>query len=262
VDLAADLGCSHISTNLESLAHHSVRYPHYTLRAAGPRRELLARMRDRGVQISLGEGLTIGPGRHVGDRFDDLAIFAELGVPRINTVSFEPDPGRTIDQLGLLVDRAAEFGMQTTLEPCPTLTVPDLHTALTVIEQVARPGLRLLVDTMHVCRSGATPADLARLGPDAVGYIQLSDVPLVAPHADYMEEALLGRLVPGRGELPLLELLSVLPDDVVVGLEIPSGAHERPDLRRRLTEGIAAARDLLRRAPGPSITGHTEGSTG
>ncbi len=48
-------------------------------------------MGERGVSISLGEGLLIAPGVDVRSYAADLDILAQLRIPRINTVSLEPD---------------------------------------------------------------------------------------------------------------------------------------------------------------------------
>ena len=55
------------------------------------RREMIAAMRDRGVAISLGEGLTIQANTDIGARADDFEVMCELGVKRINSVSLDPD---------------------------------------------------------------------------------------------------------------------------------------------------------------------------
>ncbi|MFD8219792.1 hypothetical protein ACFV2U_40440 [Streptomyces sp. NPDC059697] len=81
-----------------------------------------------------------------------------------------------------------------------TITVPDLPSALDVIRQVGRPDFRLLVDTMHIVRSGSGPDDLARLDPGVIGYIRLSDAPLVPAIPSYVEEAMFERMVPGTGD--------------------------------------------------------------
>jgi len=111
------------------------------------------------------------------DRAAEFDAFADLGAQRINMVSLDPDMGRTLDQFAITVEMAAERGMQATTEFAPGLTVADLTTALDVIRHVGRPEFRLLIDTMHLIRSGSTPADLAALDPGLIGYLQLSDAP-------------------------------------------------------------------------------------
>lgn len=55
VNLAADLGCQHMSTGLTSFPFGICDYPAFSLRDdAALRREMIAAMRDRGISISLG----------------------------------------------------------------------------------------------------------------------------------------------------------------------------------------------------------------
>ena len=100
---------------------------------------------------------------------------------------------------------------------------------------------------MHLGRSGATVAEIAALDPSMIGYIQLSDAPLKPANPNYMDEATFDRMVPGEGELPLREYLSVLPRDVVVSLEVPSRALAKAGSspRDRLERCVKAARALL-----------------
>ncbi len=251
VTLAADLGCRHISTGLESSPFAPLGHPPFSLREdTALRRELVAVMRDRGVSVSLGEGMNIRPGADIRDRLADLEIMAELGVRRVNTVSLDPELARTIEQFVVLAEAAASFGMETTVEPSPGLTIGDLPAALHAIRQVGRPDFRLLVDTMHIVRSGATPDDLRALDPALIGYIQLSDAPLApANGSDYMTEAMFERKEPGTGELPLLALLAALPRDRILSLEVPNRAQAGtfPDLRNHLNRCVQATHTLLAR---------------
>lgn len=250
VTLAADLGCRHISTGLESSPFNPLGYPPFSLREdAALRREMTAVMRDRGVSIALGEGMNVRPGSDIRDRLPDLELMAELGVKRINTVSLDPDPDRSVEQFALLAEGAASFGMETTMEPSPGLTIGDLPTALHAIRQVGRPDFRLLVDTMHIVRSGSTPDDLRALDPAVIGYIQLSDAPLAPTASDYMTEAMFERMEPGTGELPLLDILDALPRDRVISLEIPNRARVESGAgpRDHLGRCVEATRRLLAR---------------
>jgi sugar phosphate isomerase/epimerase len=146
---------------------------------------------------------------------------AELGVPRINVVSLDPDLSRTFDQFGALTELAAQCDIETDVEPVPGLTVGDLPTALAAREHVGRPDFRLLIDTMHLVRSGSTTADLAAVDAAHIGYAQLNDTTLQPRLDNYMEEAMFERMVPGEGELPLRDLLSALPPDIVLEIEVP-----------------------------------------
>jgi sugar phosphate isomerase/epimerase len=177
----------------------------------------------------------------------DLDVLAELGAPRINVVSLDPDLGRTFDQLGALTELGAQRNIETDVEPVPGLTIGDLPTAVAALEHVGRPDSRLLIDTMHLVRSGSCAADLLALDPEHIGYAQLNDTTLAPRIDNYMEEAMYERMVPGEGELPLLDILSALPPDIVIELEVPrrSVALAGVSPIDRLKPCVEAARRLL-----------------
>ena len=252
VHLVADLGCRYITAGMVGFAPlKSLGYPPFSLRDdPALRRELLAAMDGRGVSISLGEGLLIAPGVDVRSYAGDLDIMAELRIPRINTVSLEADRARTFDELAVLTDLAAERNISTCLEPVLGLSIADLPTALAAVEHVGRDEISLLIDTMHVARFGAGPDDLRSLPADRVGYVQLCDTTMQRRMSNYAEEAMFERMAPGEGELPLADMLAALPDDRVVGLELPmrSRAEAGVSAYDRLLPCVESARVLLARA--------------
>ena len=248
VHLAADLGCRYISIALAGRPLESLGYQSFSLKAdAALRRRVLAAMDERGVCISLGEGIVIAPDTDVSGLTADLDVMAELGAAQINTVSFDRDRNRTFDQLATLTAMAAERGMGTTIELAPGVTIGDPGTLRAAIEHVGKPDLRLALDTMHWVRAGFGAAELRELGPDKIGYVQLSDTTLKPRRKSYMEEAMYERMAPGDGELPLAEILAVVPTEVVVGLEIPmrSLAESGVGPMDRLRPCVAAARELF-----------------
>jgi sugar phosphate isomerase/epimerase len=249
VNLAADLGCRYISTGLVPIDYNPHGYRRFSLREdKALRREMIAAMRDRGISISLGEGFTIRPGLDVCEqRAADLEVMCELGVKRINTVSMDPDLARTFDQFAALVEMAAAAGVEVTTELSPGLTVADLPTALAAVRHVGRPDFRLLIDTMHLVRSGSGAADLAAIDPQLIGYIQLADAPLAPRYSTYFEEAMFERMAPATGELPLLEVLRALPRNLPVGIEVPLRSQAEGGLgpRERLGPVVESARRLL-----------------
>lgn len=248
VDLAADLGCRYISTFLRELPMVPLGYPAFSLKDdVALRKDMLAAMNHRGVAISLGDGFLVLPGADMRTFAVDLDVMAELGVPRINVVSLDPDRGRTFDQCAVLTDLAAQRGIETTIEAVPGLTVGDIPTALAAVKHVGRSDCRLLIDTMHLVRSGSSAVDLANIGPDHIGYAQLSDATLQPRTDNYAEEAMYERMVPGEGELPLRDILAALPADIVIGLEIPRRSLAVAGIGPidRLRPCVDAARDLL-----------------
>ena len=251
VHLVADLGCQCFSAGLVGLGYNPNHYPDFSLREdKAMRRATIAAMRERGVAISLGEGCIIRPGSDIRDTAADMDIMAELGAERLNTTSMDPDLARTLDQLGLFAEMAAERGMVSTLELCPALTIRDLGMAVDAVRHVGRADFTLLLDTMHLGRSGATGADVAALDPAMIGYVQLCDAPHVPTEPDYLREATFERMVPGEGDMPLRDYLAAIPTGVTISLEVPRRALAEAGVEPadRLRPCVAAARILIAEA--------------
>jgi sugar phosphate isomerase/epimerase len=247
VNLAADLGCRHISTIVQGAPLLPLGYPPFSLKDDAVRRDLRTAMEDHGVTISLGDGFLVLPNADMASFSGDLDALAELGVPWINVVSLDPDLTRSFDQFAELTEVASQRGIKAVVEPVPGLTIGDLPTAVAALEHVGRPDFRLLIDTMHLVRSGAGAADLVALDHGQIGYAQLCDTTLAPRIDNYMEEAMYERMVPGEGELPLRDILSALPVDVVIELEVPrrSLALDGVSPADRLRPCVEAARLLL-----------------
>lgn len=248
VHLAADLGCGHISSGLGPAPFNPHGYAAWSLREdAALRRAAIAAMRERGVTISLGEGFAVRPGFDVRDRAKEFDLMAELGAECLGGVGMEPDASRSDDQFAALADMAAARGMNATIEFAPGLAIGTLDAAVSLVGRIDRPNFRVLVDAMHLFRSGGTCAQLAALDPALIGYAQLCDVPLVATEPDYFREASFERRSPGEGELPLAELIAVLPETIAIGLEVPMFARAtagEPPIER-LRPAVVAAHALL-----------------
>lgn len=222
VELAAELGCRYVSAVVQGVPLVPLGYAPFSLKDdAGLRRDVRAAMTHRGIAASLGDGFLVLPDTDMGAFDADLDVLAELGVPRINVVSLDPDLLRTFDRFAVLTEAAAQRDIQTVVEPVPGLTIGDLPTALAAREHIGRTDFRILIDTMHVVRAGSSAADIAALDPDCIGYAQLNDTTLQPRLDNYMQEAMFERMVPGEGELPLLDILTALPPDLVVEIEVP-----------------------------------------
>jgi sugar phosphate isomerase/epimerase len=254
VGLAADLGCHNISVALSPGPINPAGYPDFNLATdTALRREMAAALRDRDVSPALGEGYLVREDADIRDlAARQLEPMLELGVRRINVVSMDPDVARTLDQFAILAELATGAGLEEIVcEFAPVLTIRDLPMALEAVRHVGRPNFRLLIDTMHLGRTGGTAADLAALDPALIGYVQLADAPLTPAEPDYMQEALSNRRTPGEGELPLFDMLAAVPRDRVVSLETPqlAKALAGQGVRDIVRHNVEAARTLLERLP-------------
>lgn len=223
ISIAADADCHHVSMILSRADYNPNNYPYFSLLDdKALRAETLARMRDRDVAIALVDGFAVFPDSDFTALRPMFDLLGEFGVTRINMVSMDPDRGRTLDQIGGIANLARDYDLTATIEPCPVLTIRTMAEALEVIGRIALPNVKLLIDTMHLARVGETAADLARVDPSLFGYIQISDAPAAMPSPKaYMDEAMNDRQIPGEGELPLVDIIAALPDDLIVSAEVP-----------------------------------------
>jgi sugar phosphate isomerase/epimerase len=149
-----------------------------------------------------------------------------------------------IDCLGPLAGRARRHGVRLTLEFLPESAIPDLSTAARIVRAVAAPNLGVMFDTWHFARTGGTLAQLRELPPGVITGLQISDRVPPAPGTVYAPMS--GRLLPGEGELPLTDILSILlkaEPGLTVGVEVFSEALKRlspAEVARQVRDSAAA----------------------
>jgi sugar phosphate isomerase/epimerase len=126
-----------------------------------------------------------------------------------------------IDCLGPLAERARRHGVRLTLEFLPESAIPDLAAAQRIVSAVGVGHLGIMFDSWHFARSGGTLGQLAGVPAGLIGGLQISDRITPAPGTVYAPMS--GRLLPGEGELPLVEMVSRLlsaQPHLTVGVEV------------------------------------------
>jgi sugar phosphate isomerase/epimerase len=245
VTLAADLGCGYITCGLTGPPWQLEAFPGWSLRDEPHlRSEVRAALRDRGIIIIQADGFSVRPGVEAGRLAADLDIFAELGARQAGGVCMERDRSRSLDQMGLIADMAAERGMGYALEFAPPHAIGSLAQTVEAIRELGRTNVRMVIDAMHFFRSGGTINDVGELDAELVGYLQICDVPVIPAKDDYLREACFERLIPGEGELPLKALIDALPSSIPIGLEVPAidrldGGRTLPAFVEELVEASA-----------------------
>lgn len=183
-----------------------------------------ARATDLGLAIHDTEVHRIAHG--AGDARALIEATVAVGADRLLVVSDLPDRTATEQALAALTSRCQDLGIRVGLE---YMAWTNPNTPTEAIEIAEATGCELLVDVLHHQRVGAGVAELdAITASGTLGWIQWCDAPLAHPDgpaaAGLIHEARHGRLPPGRGELPLMELLARLPPDVTISVEVQSDA--------------------------------------
>jgi len=254
IRLTAELGCRSISIAPQPITPNPYGFPAWSLlQDAALRRATAAALREQGVRLAVGEGFFIMPGRSMRDMTAALDLMSELGAAAVNAVVMENDGARAADEFGALVELAAARGMKTYLEFVPVLAVGTLPQALELVRRAGKPDARIVIDAMHLIRGGSTPQDLARLDPKLIGHVQICDAPAAYTQQGYAHEATCERRVPGAGDLPLVDIIRALPQDMPLGIEAPqaSVAARGVDVRTHLRRCVDATRVLAEAAGAP-----------
>ena len=211
-------------------------------------RETLARMAGTGVQVLDVELVMLRPDL---DRDAVRAVLDaghRLGARFVLTLGYDPDEARLTDHFAWLCEQAADRGLRPGLEFMKYCPVPTLAAAVRIVRGAGHPAGAVLVDALHLRRSGGSPADLAGVAADLLPYGQLCDGPLdpVWPDDEQARiESRTARLLPGDGEFPLAALVRALPAGGALSVEAPVAALVGLDATERAHRARAAADRVL-----------------
>jgi sugar phosphate isomerase/epimerase len=131
----------------------------------------------------------------------------------------------------LCADAADRHGAKVVYEFMPfDSNVRDLDTAIALVEGAGAPNGGLAIDTWHMAKLGIAPDDLRRVPPRQLAWVELSD----GRHEslpDLIDETVNHRRLPGEGEFPIGEYVSVCREQ---GYDGPWGVEVLSDELRNL----------------------------
>ncbi|MHA6693461.1 sugar phosphate isomerase/epimerase family protein [Homoserinimonas sp. A520] len=160
-----------------------------------------------------------------------LEMSARLGARLFNVVGADSDLARLADRVGSLTFDAAPFGITPVLEPLAYLPLNSYRTAVDI---ALKAGCAVELDGLHAVRTGLDPLLVAD-HPELFPVFQVCDAPAVLVEwgedrppgarpgdSDMVIESRLNRLLPGRGDSPLGELMAALRPGTPVAMEVPN----------------------------------------
>ncbi|PYB78415.1 xylose isomerase [Pseudomonas sp. LB-090624] len=248
-------GFSAVGLRLHPVLPGALAYP---VAAGSPAlRELRAVLAGEGVRVADIEFVSLTAQTQVADYEALLAAGAELGAHSLTVSGDDDDFARLTGNFAALCEMARGHGLRVDLEFMRWRPVANLHQACAVVAGAAQGNAGVLVDALHLFRSGGQVADIAAVDPRLLRAVQLCDAPLRAP-ADSLiiPEAREGRLLPGQGQLPLAQLLAALPEDLCISVEVPgAGVHAEQRLQAAAQVTQAWLRDGRPSPPATPATG-------
>lgn len=247
IDAAADTGFAFVGLRL--VAPLRLTLEHDIVANPALRREVAAALASTGVRLYDADALTIAPGHDVSALRPAIDAAADLGATLIQVVVEDPDRARAADQFAALCDLAGARSVEVALEFMRWRAVRTLGDAVALLERADRPNATICFDCLHFVRSGGNAANLAKIGAQRVGYVQLCDGPLADPGDErLLDEARQGRRFPGEGEFPLDAILDALVPDVMLTIEAPRiidtgrSPYERANLAHAALRAFLARR--------------------
>lgn len=186
-------------------------------------RDTKAALADTGVRVLDIEFVKITPEIDVAGLERFVAAGADLGAKYVITAPYDPDLARLADRLGAISDLSARYGLGTVLEFFPWTVVPDLGTAVKVVEAAGRTETGILVDTLHFNRSGSRFEQLDSIPASRLPFVHVCDAPV---QDAYTTEELLyagraERMPPGEGGIDIRGIMRHMPQGTPVALEVP-----------------------------------------
>ncbi len=179
-------------------------------------------------------------------------IAEELGSDTVLAVTMEPatDLAAAAEGLAIACDVAARHGQQLGVEFLPWTGIPNLAVAWPIVRDAGRANAGLVLDAWHWFRSGPDPDLLRTIPGEKVIHLQISDAP-AQPAPNVVEETIGHRLLPGRGDIDLAELLRILDE---TGRRGPTAVEVFSDWLRGhpIGEGARLASEAARSVLGTS----------
>jgi sugar phosphate isomerase/epimerase len=233
VTVAADAGFDFVGVRTATAATEEEPWP---MAPGSPMfRETLTRLEDRGLEVYDVEIVRLTPDTRPADATRLLESGAGLGARFVNVFGDDPDLERAHDTLAELVEIAAPFGLRPLVEGTSYTGIQRIQDVATVSTGT---GGGVIIDPLHLHRTGGTAQDVRELDHSLLGYYQLCDAPLETPTSLPLPvslprnqplptsqpqiEARAARLLPGEGQLPLVDIVSALPPELPVSAEVPN----------------------------------------
>lgn len=183
---------------------------------------------DTGLDLLDVEVVWMKPDSDIADHKAVIDIGAELGAQHVLCVSSDPDPAQSAAVLSELCRHGEASGIRVALEFGIFTEVKTLAMAMAILDMVAHPLRALLIDPIHVDRSGATAGEIAAVPRDLMPYAQFCDAPAQRPDpSDFdavITDAIDLRKQCGDGGLDLRAIYHALPDGIPLSIELRSKA--------------------------------------
>ena len=246
VEVAAACGFEQVGFRLLAATPGGTSYP--LMDDPGQLKETKSRLAATGVRVADLEVVAFRPETIVGSLEAFLETGRELGARHTLVAAYDPDLERFADRFAEYCEMAERFGLTADLEFMPWTCVPDLNTAVRIVEKVSSPAAGILVDALHFDRSSGRFEDLRRIPARQLHYWQMCDGPAERPSTTegLIRAAREERMFPGEGGIDLVGLAKEMPPGITISIEVPTAELAKTlDAETRASRALRAAKAIV-----------------
>jgi sugar phosphate isomerase/epimerase len=215
-------------------------------------KETEQRLADTGVSVLDCEIFWMRPETRVADYRGLFETIQRFGAHLLLVLSVDPDLERNFDNFAQLCELGRSHDVKPCLEFSKITPIATLQQAVDIARRTAAPNARVLVDALHLNRSGGTPAEVAATDAALFEYAQLCDAPAAMPDAEHMRLEPGDRLLPGQGGLPLVDLVRAFSPDLPIAIEAPVKQMEFLPATERAWMAMEGMKSVLEKVDVPS----------
>ena len=155
---------------------------------------------------------------------------AKLGATDVLGSIWTRDRAWYTETAGKIADMAKEYGLCYNIEFLPWAGVRNLQEDMTLVDDLHRDNVFVMVDTLHAGRAGVTADELGRTPRKYFRFIHLCDGP-AGPDGDPVlaninDDLMLwtareGRMYPGEGAMDIAGMVKAMPN-IPLSIELPN----------------------------------------
>ncbi len=241
IRVAADAGFSMVSVWVQAPV-----LPGGALAVPSMAADILHAVQDTGVRVGNLEVFNLNTPDPVAAYKPALEFGASLGARTATAINYGASRDDVADRFAEFYELAAGFGVRALVEP---ISMGATRTIAEGAALIAKAGVDsgIVVDCIHLMRTGCGARDIANIDPRRIAYLQICDGLLSVTQEQIALEGASERLYPGEGAFPLIDILRAAPPNADMALEAPSLSRrmrgESPLQRARA--GIALMRTIL-----------------
>jgi sugar phosphate isomerase/epimerase len=226
VRAAADAGFRQVSlrvaAGLEALGKGDPSGSHKLLDDRVLQRETRQALDATGTSVVEAEYVFLTPELEVGDYRRLIEVGAELGARQVVAVFFGyDDEAEIVADFARLCDLASEHALVAIIEFVAPTSVNSIEKCARIVTASGKANAGILVDALHLFRTGGSVPRLAAIKPELIANCQISDG-LMSLGATWQPDMPKNRMHLGDGDFPLRQLIAALPPGVPVAIETPS----------------------------------------